>query len=294
MPALLSTLLPIALMQAGPNPSEGGIPDYSFELQERPPRTAPLVESPEIYRPETALPIGDDGWLRNCLELVDSDPARAHVQAQLRRNQSSQDEQVIANYCLGMAASALELWSDAQAAFVAARDGTDAAEGRLKARFGTMAGNAAIAFGDTQAALGLLSTAHRDALIAGASEIAALAQIDRARLLVSLDRASEAEAALAEARKLAPQSVEAWLLSATLMRRMERLSEAQGHIERAAMLVPTSPEVALEAGVIAVLGGREDTARANWRSVIALAPDSAEADTARGYLAQLGDPVPLP
>jgi Flp pilus assembly protein TadD len=105
----------------------------------------------------------------------------------------------------------------------------------------------------------------------------------------------EAEAVLAAARTLDPQSPLTWLLSATLARRLGKLEEAQGFIEIAAALSPNYPEVGLEAGVIAMLQGREDAAAASWRSVIEFEPDGETAATARDYLAQLAEPaVPEP
>jgi cytochrome c-type biogenesis protein CcmH/NrfG len=115
----------------------------------------------------------------------------------------------------------------------------------------------------------------------------------RARALVSLDRAAEAQSALAEARRLAPGDAEVFLLSATLARRGQDLKAAQGFIETAALLDPVDPRIGLEAGVIAVLGGRDDAARKSWQSVIAAAPDSAPARSARAYLAQLADAAPV-
>lgn len=289
MTSPIASLLPLILMQVGPNPSAGAIPDYSAEVQDRPARSAPAPADPAAE-----LVAADDGWLQNCLDLVDSDPARAHVQAQLRRDQTEAEDQVIANYCLGMAASALELWEDARTGFVGARDGTGPEDGSLRARLGTMAGNAALAGQDTAGALALLEQAQRDAEAASAWTLAGIAAIDRARVLVASGEEAGGLAALADARRLDAESGEAWLLSATLMRRMERLEEAQAMIERAGELDEANPDVALEAGVIAVLSGRDEAARASWDSVVALAPESPQADTARGYLAQLGEAVPTP
>ena len=278
----------ILLMQVGPNPAFGGVTDYSAEVQDRPERAVPVED------PAGLIASADDGWLQNCLELVETAPSRAHVQAQLRRDQTVEGEQVVAYYCLGMASAKLELWTDATTALVAARDGTGSAERRLQARFGAMAGNAALAGGNTSYGLDLLQQAQNDAQAAGAAPLAAAAAIDRAFALVAQGDEVRAEAALADARRLNPQSSEAWLLSATLMRRLDRLAEAQSMIAQASELNATDPAVALEAGIIAVLGGRDEAARASWNSVIAIAPDSSHADRARGYLAQLGDAVPTP
>jgi tetratricopeptide (TPR) repeat protein len=152
-----------------------------------------------------------------------------------------------------------------------------------------MAGNAALAGGDTQAALAVLDVAHADAEAANDKPLAGDIAIDRARALVALGRDGDAATALAEARAALPANPQAWLLSATLSRRMGKLAEAQAEIEKAAELLPIDPDIGLEAGVIAVLSGREEAARKSWQSVIDAAPKSDAAATARGYLAQLGE-----
>ena len=270
------------LLQVGPDPTTGAIAGEPDELVNRPPRAAASIEAP-------LDPVSE--WLRGCLEQVVADPARAHAQAQIRRGETFGEQRVIANHCLGVAATELGLWDDARAAFLAARDETPPHETRTRARFGAMAGNAALAGGDPESALLLLTAAEADARAAASASLEALAALDRGRALVAMDRPEEALAALRDATRLAPTSGEAWLLEATLLRRMERLDEAQTAIERAVELAPMDGEVGLEAGVIAVLSGREDAARESWESVIATQPDSLAAQTARDYLAQLPSPV---
>jgi tetratricopeptide (TPR) repeat protein len=226
-------------------------------------------------------------WFDSCFDQIAADPARAHTMAQIRRSETKGADRVLANHCLGTAASALGLWEDARSAFIAAREETPAAEARTRARYAAMAGNAALAGGDAEGALEWLARAERDARSVDAATIQAIAATDRARALVALGRGDEALAALEVATTVAAERAEGWLLKATLLRRMERLPEAQTAIERAVLLTPTNPDIGLEAGVIAVLDGREDAARASWQSVIELAPETNAADTARGYLAQL-------
>ena len=165
------------------------------------------------------------------------------------------------------------------------------AEIRARARFSMMAGNAALAGGDSEGAVALLEQAASEARSAAAAPLQALAAIDRARALVALDRQDEAMSALDEATMLVPESSEAWLLKATLLRRMNQLDAAQVAIETAAKLAPASPDICLEAGVIAVLAGRDGAARASWQSVIDLSADSPAAKQAKDYLIQLG-PAP--
>lgn len=270
------SLILALLLQVGANPMAGGMAGDDF-VRDRPAR-------PEATQDKLNA---TSAWLETCLEQLEEDAARAHSTAQIRRTETKGTDRVLANHCLGMAASELGLWQDARAAFIAARDETPAGEARTRARFGALAGNAALAGGDGEGAAALLTRAEADARAAGSAPLAAVAATDRARALVGLGQEAEALAALDAATTLAPELSEGWLLKATLLRRLDRLDEAQTAIERAASLAPSNPDIGLEAGVIAVLASRDDAARASWQSVIDLAPESPAAATARGYLAQL-------
>lgn len=270
-------------LQVGPNPMGGAIQGDEL-VRDRPARAEQV--QPEAATADAPDPVS--AWLAGCLGTLEEDPARAHAMAQIRRSETTGADRVLANHCLGTAASALGLWQDARTAFTAARDETSAGEPRARARFAALAGAAALGGGDAAGALDLLALAQSDAQAAKAPLLEAIAASDRARALVSLGRTDEALAALENSTALAPDRAEGWLLKATLLRRLERLPQAQSAIESAATLAPTNPEIALEAGVIAVLAGRDDAARKSWQSVLALAPDSPSAVTASDYLAQIG------
>ncbi|MFN3864762.1 MAG: tetratricopeptide repeat protein [Erythrobacter sp.] len=277
------SLILALLLQVGPDPMGGAMPNDDL-VRDRPPRP----ERATLTGQEPAEPVS--AWLQACLDQLDTDPARAHAMAQIRRSETTGAERVLANHCLGTAASALDRWDEARSAFLAAHDETPQGEPRARARFAALAGNAALAGGDAQGALAPLTQAEAEARTAGSNPLAAIAAIDRARALVSLERGEEALAALDAATTLAPENAEGWLLKATLLRRQARLGQAQEAIEVAARLTPANPEVGLEAGVIAVLAGRDAAARQSWQSVIDLQPDSRAAATASDYLAQLGPP----
>lgn len=274
------SLLLAMLLQVGPNPMGGAMQGDDF-VRDRPAR----IDGVKDDLPATSA------WLESCLDQLESDPARANTMAQIRRAETKGADRVLANLCLGTAASTLGLWDDARTAFAAARGETPEGEIRARARFAALAGNAALAGGDAAGAVDLLTLAEADARAAKAATLEAIAATDRARALVTLGRTDEALAALETATTIAPERSEGWLLKATLLRRLERLAEAQSAIERAASLAPENPEIGLEAGLIAVLCSRDDAARASWRSVVDLAPDSTAAVTARDYLAQLGEVV---
>ena len=279
----------ILMLQVGPNPAAGGIPDYSEEILNRPARGGVVKEdrNNRIGPLERVPPSIANSWLKECLALVESDPARAHVQAQVRAASKTGDDRVLANHCLGLAATQLERWDEAQTAFIAARDEAPMNDARFRARLGTMAAGAAMGGGNAPAALTFLGVAQRDAEAASAKDLQAIIAIEQSRVLVGQGRLAEAEPILAHAQSLRPSDIEAVLLSATLLRRLDRLDQAQAQIEAASALAPLNPAVGLEAGVIAVLGGREDAARISWQSVVDTAPDSDFAKTALSYIAQL-------
>ena len=277
---LFAAMLPL-LLQVGPNPTAGELPQ-SDDLLNRP---APQQAGDEDVGAGPANP-----WLEKCLDLLDEDASRAHTMAQLRRNATTGADRIVANHCLGLSATDLGRWDDARTAFLAARDEIPGDDLRARARFGTMAGNAALAAGDPAAALPILQTAQTDAREGGAGTLEAIAATDMARALVAAGSPESALTPLETATRLRPEEAEGWLLKATLLRRLDRLAQAQEAIERAVALAPQDVAIGLEAGIVAVLSGREDAARDSWQSVIALEPDSAAARTAREYLSQITPP----
>ena len=267
-PMDLSFLLPL-FAQVGPG---GALPQ------------APL----EIPQPKKAKAGAPQGRLAQCLALIRSAPLDGLTMADTWLREAKGSARSEPGECKGLALTALGRWKEAAEVFAIAHDDTPLSELALRARRGAMAGNAALAAGDTAAALAAFDAAHAEARRGRDDAIAGGIALDRARALVVMGRTAEAAAALAEARAAVPDRALTWLLSATLSRREGKLAEAQGQIERAAVLAPADPEIGLEAGVIAVLGGRDEAARRSWRSVMAMAPDSTAAKTARGYLDQLG------
>lgn len=272
-----SSLLIVAL-QVGPDPTVGNTVGAPFELRNRPERPD---QQQSLEQDPDAL------WLAECLSMLPEQAARAHSLAQVRRNASSGRQRILANHCLGLAATELGLWEDAITAFTAARDETPAEEMRAKARFGAMAGNAAFAAQDLERSQTILKIAKANAETAASAPMQAIISSDLARVFVALQRREDALAELELSTQLMPDEAGTWLLKATLLRRLDRLADAQTAIEQAGQLNPSSAPIGLEAGVIAVLSGREEAARSSWQSVIDLAPESPEALTAQEYLAQI-------
>ena len=282
--SLFAILLPL-VAQVGPFTAPGtrGTP---FEQKvERPSRSQAVAAPAALPTPSVRTARGQD-----CLGAIDDDAEGALDLANQWLATAKGADRAEARLCLGLAHSRLEDWPEAEGAFLAGRDEAGA-DGLLRARLGAMGGNAALAAGAPDRALAALDQARTDVKGLASPDLEADIALDRARALVALKRDAEAEDALADARTAAPDSAEAWLLSATLARRTGKLAEAQARIERAAALMPVDPAIGLEAGVIAMLAGHDQAARRSWESVIKAAPDSAEANTAKGYLAQLG-PTP--
>ncbi len=288
--ALLLTLLPI-LAQIGPftPPSVGPgpkLPPAAIERQ-APRRTAPMATAPMA----TALPPPASTKDAACRDALASDAVDAQEFAHDALASAKGEELAELQACLGLASSKRDEWDVAETAFLGARDasGNDQLS---RARYGTMAGNAALAGQHADRAITALNQARDDAKGLDDGVLGGEIAVDRARAFVALQRLYDARIALDDALVLNPASSDAWLYSATLARRMTKLPLAQAHIEKAAELNPVDPAIGLEAGVIAVLSGRDDTARKSWNSVIAAAPDSAEAAQAKGYLAQIaGSPA---
>lgn len=224
-----------------------------------------------------------------CLDHARKDPANAIVEASNWAAQVAGPDSSYPQQCLGLAYTMLLRWDAAEHAFLTAREAAGSSDHFRRAQLATMAGNAALAEERAADALVSLDLAASDAAAAADNALRSMVEVDRARAQVMQGDQAAAEATLASARTLDPQSPFAWLLSATLARRLGKLADAQGYIETAAALSPEYPEIGLEAGVIAMLAGRREAAETSWRSVIALAPDSDAATSARAYLAQAAE-----
>lgn len=281
------SLLLAVLLQVGPAPGagSGAASQLPPEMRDRRPRREAQV------RPVAPPPTLQQGKEQECIAAIAAGALAAEDDARTWRDGATGEDRAQADLCLGMALSEQQDFAEAEAAFL---DGRDAAafQTPLRARLGSMAANAAMAQGAGERALTQLDVAATDLGGERGGALPLAIVLDRARALVSLKRLPEAEAPLIEARTMAPNSAEAWLLSATLSRRLNNLTEAQARIEKAAQLSPVDPEIGLEAGVIAMLSGREEAARKSWQSVVAAAPKTPAAETARGYIAQLSASEP--
>ncbi len=240
-----------------------------------------LQASPAAAQP---LPTLDEVEFTECLDLARKDAASAVTQASLWAQQGGG---YLARACRGFAlASDFKFDLATPVLSEAAQGAQDKADPRA-ARFWAQAANSAIADGKPDVALGALDKALAMSTLDNKER--ADSEVDRARALVALDRAADAEKSLGVARQLSPENGTAWLLSATLARRLNKLADALSYIQTAAPLSPRDAAVALEAGNIAIAAGDETAARKQWEQVIAIAPTSRQASTAQAQLAALGD-----
>jgi tetratricopeptide (TPR) repeat protein len=269
-------LMLITALQVGPADANAPAP----LPPQNAPRSDPLQSGPST--PVFNAPLADEARFDSCMDMATDDPASGIMAA---------NEWLIAGggyfarHCLGFAYAKDGRWSAAADAFVAAARDAELAHDKRAANLWTQAGNAALASGDSTKAL----TYFDAALAQGMADGLMLGELhlDRARALVVAGRTDEAEIALAEAHRLAPEDPLAWLLSATLARRLGKLDRAQADIDIAARLAPRDPEVALEAGNIAASAGQYDIARRNWTQAIDIRPEGPVAKTARGHLSEL-------
>lgn len=282
---VLMLLLPL-LMQAGPLVTPGIAPSLNLPQIDRPNAAARRHRAATIDRPATNdLP----NRLEACMAQARRDPAAAIITAGEWLKTVKGAPASEPNLCLGTAYAAQEVWEGAEAAFLAAGEATLPDQPLARARLWAMAGNAALAMAHNERALAHLDAAH--ALATSDDHLAGGIAGTRALALVALNRMTEAETALTEARRATTEDASVWLLSATLSRRMGKLAQAQNQIVTAAHLAPTDLDIGLEAGVIAMLAGNEDAARKSWQSVSSAAPQSEAGKQAARYLAQIAAPA---
>lgn len=287
----------LMLMQAVYSPETDAVMNRSRaraeerRAQERDQAEAQRVQAqqPKAAGLEKRLPPEVAAKLQACLDAATSDPAAGIKFAQ---DWALDGGSFSAGQCLGFANARSESWPQAVKAFdEAALSAQKAGAPMDAARLWAQAGNAALAGGDAQKALGFLDAA----LGAGLPDTLAKGEIylDRARAQVALGQATKARPDIDAALKLAADDPLAWLLSATLARRMDDLKRARHDIDEAKRRSPDDASVALEDGNIAVLSGDDAAARAAWERVVALAPQGDQATAARDNIARLS-PKPAP
>lgn len=193
--------------------------------------------------------------------------------------------------CKGFAFARRENWDQSVAMFDSAATSAEKAGAMTDAaRLWGQAGNAALAGGKAETAIGYFDAALGHGVMQTLAE--GEVYLDRARAGVMLGRLPAARADLDKAISLVPQDPLVWLLSATLARRMNDLTRASDDIARAVKLAGDDASVALEQGNIAVLTGDDAQARGAWQHAVALAPASPAAKAAADSLVRLSDGNP--
>lgn len=235
------------------------------------------------------LPTLNEVQFTECLDLARKDAPSGFTEASLWVQQGGG---YLARACQGFAMATDFKFDEASAVLAEAAKGAQEKGDPRAGRFWAQAGNSAIAAGQPEIALDALNKAL--ALSTLDNKERADSEVDRARALVAMDMAGDAEKSLTSARQLSPENGTAWLLSATLARRLNKLPEALSYIQTSASLLPRDPAVALEAGNIAIAAGDEAAARKQWEQVIAIAPTSRQANSAQVQLAALSAPPAPP
>ncbi len=276
---MLTTAVLAVLLQVGPNPSTGAVPELPPEI----------LDWREMEAQKKNTEVSVLNRLESCLERAEEDSTAARIEAEDWLARAEGLEKAQALHCRGYADAQLTRWSDAAQSFVAAREAVGDLDVKYRARLGAIAGSTLITAGDYSGALGALDLAATDAAVAGFTPLGGEIQLDRARALLAMENSAGAAAALTNARRLTPTSSRAWLLSATLARRTDDLEIARDLIAQAGKIDPASPQIMLEAGLIAALSGNDDMARDNWEKLISTAPTSPQRPIAEDYLRQLED-----
>lgn len=246
---------------------------------------ASAVRAKEEAQQERLLPLSREvaAKLQSCLGAATQDPAAG---VKFASEWAVAGGDYIASQCRGFAHAKAEQWDQAIAAFDSAAMQAQKAGGSSDAaRLWGQAGNAALAGGQAEAAIGYFDAALGHGLPNGLAK--GEIYLDRARAQVSLNKLDTARADMNQAIALAPADPLVWLLSAALARRTNDLTRAWADIGEAVKRSPDDASVALEQGNIAMLTGREADADAAWRRAIALAPQSEQAKAAREALAQI-------
>jgi tetratricopeptide (TPR) repeat protein len=219
----------------------------------------------------------------DCAALLKEDPARA---LELANGRILQGGGFSAKQCAALAFAALGKWPAAAAAFEQAAREADHDELDVAADLWVQAGNAHLAAGQPQQAVGALDAALLSGRLSGLA--GGEAHLDRARAQVALGRLDEARIDMDDALRLVPEDPLAWLLSASLARRMGELDRAGKDIGEAARLSPDDASVALEAGRIALASGSAGAARVAFEGAIKVQPGSDAAKAAQAELDRLG------
>jgi tetratricopeptide (TPR) repeat protein len=233
------------------------------------------------------LPTLNEVQFTECLDLARKDAPSAVTEASLWAQQGGG---YLARACQGFALATDFKFDLASSILAEAAKGAQDKGDARAARFWSQAGNSAIAAGQPEIALDALNKALATSTLDNNER--ADSEVDRARALVAMNRATEAEKSLTTARQLSPENGTAWLLSATLARRLGKLPDALTYIQTSAALLSRDPAVALEAGNIAIAAGDETAARKQWEQTIAIAPTSRQANSAQAQLAALGATAP--
>ena len=137
---MIASILALALMQVGPNPSIDAFPGTPEELRDRKPREKPVITA--------ALPEDRQNQFADCLATARDDADSALDIANAWRVSANNDLDLVRSaHCLGLALVTLERFDEARQVFEAASAEAPESFGAYRARLLAMAGNAAMSGG---------------------------------------------------------------------------------------------------------------------------------------------------
>lgn len=228
-----------------------------------------------------------EAQFNQCLDLAIDDPASGVGNA---NEWLTLGGGYFARHCLGFAYVRQQRWDAAATAFAQAANDAQSQGDRRATNLWTQAANAALAADQPTEGLSYINSALAQGTLTG--DRLGEAYLDRARILVALNRLEDARSDFAQVQALVPEDPLGWLLSATLERRLDNLERAGADISVALSLGPEDPDILVEAGSIAALSGNFPAARKAWEQVVAIDAPGPARVSAKDYLRQLDEIAP--
>lgn len=236
----------------------------------------------QTHQPPGPAPETEEGRAAACQAAIARSPEAALAEANRWRAAGGG---LHARQCIGLAYVQLEQWTLAATTFEQAAQEAQRANDARTADFWVQSGNAWLAGGDSDRAIGAFDAALGSEHLS--PELRGEVRLDRARALVAQNNLPAAREDLDRALDLVQADPMAWYLSAALARRQGDLARARTDIARARQLARDNPDILLLAGTIAGQAGDMAEAERIYRQVAQSAPNTDAGRAAQQSLATL-------